>query len=123
MTDDKLIRLLKLGAWGGAGDEEMALAADRIEALVKDLDKAEDRERVADHMAAKYLARAEQMEAALTLTIRADDLRDVYHAMPNDNHRIGQKRSPKAHARDAWLRAFRKAAIACRTALKGADHV
>lgn len=67
-------------------------------------------------------ARAERLEAALTLTIRADELRELYHALPNDGHRIGQKRSPKGHARDAWLRAFRKAANASRAALKGADH-
>ena len=38
MTDEKLIRLLRLGEWGGAGDEEMVLAADRIEQLVKERD-------------------------------------------------------------------------------------
>jgi hypothetical protein len=35
MNDKALIRLLRLGEWGGAGDEEMVLAADRIEQLVK----------------------------------------------------------------------------------------
>lgn len=33
MTDEELIRLLRLGEWGGAGDEEMVIAADRIEQL------------------------------------------------------------------------------------------
>jgi hypothetical protein len=53
---------------------------------------------------------------ALTLTVRADNLREIYHALPNDKNRIGDKRSKKSHARDAWLRAFRKAAKAARIA-------
>lgn len=52
--------------YANAMEAERKLHEDRIEALVKDLGKAEDRERVADHMAAKYLARAERLEAALT---------------------------------------------------------
>lgn len=54
---------------------------------------------------------------ALTLIVRAHDLRESYHALPNDHHRIGEKRSPKGHAREAWLRAFRKSAKAAAAAL------
>ena len=72
MTDAELIARLRgvtikqhaYGAYTLVPDPLSASAADRIEALVKDLGKAEDRERVADHMAAKYLARAERLEAA-----------------------------------------------------------
>ena len=52
------------------------------------------------------------LRGALSLVVRADTLREVYHALPNDKNRIGDKRSKKGHARDAWLRAFRKAAKA-----------
>ena len=70
MTDEEIVTRLR-GYWGvwdatRAGGKSLTdAAADRIEALVKDLDKAEDRERVADHMAATYLTRAERLEAAL----------------------------------------------------------
>lgn len=40
MKDEKLVRLLRLGEWGGAGDEEMVIAADRIKALESKLAKA-----------------------------------------------------------------------------------
>jgi len=39
-TDEKLIRLLRHGAWGGADDGTMKEAADRIEALTARLAKA-----------------------------------------------------------------------------------
>lgn len=45
MNDEKLVRLLRLGEWGGAGDEEMVIAAARIEALESKLDQAEARVR------------------------------------------------------------------------------
>jgi hypothetical protein len=44
-------------------------------------------------------------------------LREAYHALPNDHNRIGDKRSRKGHAREAWLRAFRKAAKTSRATL------
>lgn len=59
-----------------------------------------------------------RLREAVTMTLRADNLREVYHAMPNDHNRIGDKRSRKGHARDAWLRAFRKAAKLSRAALQ-----
>lgn len=37
MTDEQLIRLLRLGDWGGADDDTMKEAAARIEALVKEM--------------------------------------------------------------------------------------
>ena len=61
--------------------------------------------------------RIEELEAALSYTVRADNLREAYHALPNERAPIGGKRSRKGHARDAWLRAFRKAAKNARTAL------
>ena len=64
-------------------------AADRIEELEAKLAKAVE---------------------ALSSTRRADDLREAYHRLPNDKNRIGDKKSKKSRARDAWLRAFRKAA-------------
>ena len=63
--------------------------------------------------------RVRALEEAVSLTRRADDLREVYHSLPNDRNRIGDKRSRKSHARDAWLRAFRKAAKSARAALAG----
>jgi hypothetical protein len=54
---------------------------------------------------------------AVSLTVRADNLREAYHALPNDHNRIGDKRSRKGHAREAWLRAFRKAAKTSRATL------
>lgn len=71
--------------------------------------------------AAKDKARIERLEAAASLTRRADDLREAYHRLPNDHNRIGDKRSKKGHARDAWLRAFRKAAAASRAALEAGE--
>jgi Lar family restriction alleviation protein len=68
--------------------------------------------------------RAETAEAklakaveAVSLTVRADNFRETYHALPNDHNRIGDKRSRKGHAREAWLRAFRKAAKTSRATL------
>ena len=63
-------------------------------------------------------AENERLREALSLTVRTDDLREVYHSLPNDRNRIGDKRSRKSHARDAWLRAFRKAAKEARAALQ-----
>jgi Lar family restriction alleviation protein len=59
---------------------------------------------------------AKAMEA-VSLTVRADNLRETYHALPNDHNRIGDKRSRKGRAREAWLRAFRKAAKTSRATL------
>lgn len=57
------------------------------------------------------------LREALMQTARADDLREAYHRLPNDHCRPGQKKSPKSVARDAWLRAFRRAARQARAAL------
>ncbi|MCA0204338.1 MAG: hypothetical protein LCH92_08350 [Proteobacteria bacterium] len=62
-------------------------------------------------------ADAERLADAVSLTVRTDKLREAYHALPNEHSRIGSKRSKKSHARDAWLRAFRKAAKASTEAL------
>lgn len=69
-------------------------------------------------------ARAEAAAAyeVLTLTKRAGDLREVYHSLPNEHNRIGDKRSRKGHARDAWLRAFRKADREARAILSRLDQ-
>ena len=67
--------------------------------------------------AAMELPEVKALVNALTLVARAHDLREFYHALPNDRHRIGEKRSPKGHAREAWLRAFRKSAKAAAAAL------
>ena len=82
---------------------ECLVAAARIEALIAERDAAEAK-----------LAKAVE---ALELTVRADNLRETYHALPNDRNRIGDKKSRKSIARDAWLRAFRKASSTARTAL------
>jgi hypothetical protein len=68
---------------------------------------------------ALILAEAKLAKAveAVSLTVRADNLREAYHALPNDHNRIGDKRSRKGHAREAWLRAFRKAAKTSRAVL------
>ena len=60
---------------------------------------------------------------AVSLAVRADNLREAYHALPNDKNRIGDKRSRKGRARDAWLRAFRKAAAASRAAIAAMKEV
>jgi chromosome segregation ATPase len=69
------------------------------------------------HAHAAEKATREAMEEVLSLIRRADDLREAYHRLPNDKNRIGEKRSRKSHARDAWLRAFRKAAASARATL------
>lgn len=58
---------------------------------------------------------------AVSLTVKADNLREAYHALPNDKNRIGDKKSRKSQAREAWLRAFRKAAATSRAALAPAQ--
>ncbi|WP_288951081.1 hypothetical protein, partial [uncultured Paracoccus sp.] len=96
-----------------------------LEAEIERLTKAHD---TVCGALAEVISRAEKAEAenqrlreALSLTKRADDLREVYHRLPNERNRIGDKRSRKSHARDAWLRAFRKAAKAARAALSSGE--
>lgn len=103
MTDEELIKRLRL-----LNEVDANVAADRIEALVKDLGKAEDRERVADHMAAKYLARAERLEAAL---------REIESI---DVHSGGEIHGVTALQ---WELAFGHAQDVASAALKGDDHV
>ncbi len=56
------------------------------------------------------------VEAARKMLV-ATDLREIYHRLPNDKNRIGDPKSPKAKARDAWLKAFRRASSATSLAL------
>ena len=48
VSDNKLIRLLRLGAWGGADDDTMKEAADRIEALVEAATRYRDERAMVD---------------------------------------------------------------------------
>jgi hypothetical protein len=61
-------------------------------------------------------ARQTMVEAARQ-TMVASELREVYHRLPNDKNRIGDPKSRKAKARDAWLKAFRRASSATAAAL------
>jgi hypothetical protein len=98
MTNEELVKMARLAQ----RDDRMSTGAlygdlaDRIEELEAKLAKAVE---------------------AVSLTVRADNLRETYHALPNDHNRIGDKRSRKGHAREAWLRAFRKAAKTSRATL------
>ena len=56
------------------------------------------------------------VEAARKMLV-ATELREIYHRLPNDKNRIGDPKSPKAKARDAWLKAFRRASSATSLAL------
>ena len=56
------------------------------------------------------------VEAARKMLVAAE-LREIYHRLPNDKNRIGDPKSPKAKARDAWLKAFRRASSATSLAL------
>lgn len=56
------------------------------------------------------------VEAARKMLVDAE-LREIYHRLPNDKNRIGDPKSPKAKARDAWLKAFRRASSATSLAL------
>ena len=103
MTDEELIARLRSNIFGTG---TTMLASDRIEQLVAEVSRIEELE-----------AKLAKAERALSLTRRADDLREVYHRLPNDKNRIGDKRSRKSHARDAWLKAFRKAAREARATL------
>ena len=47
----------------------------------------------------------------------ASELREIYHRLPNDKNRIGDPKSPKAKAKDAWLKAFRRASSATSLAI------
>lgn len=56
------------------------------------------------------------VEAARKMLVAAE-LREIYHRLPNDKNRIGDPKSPKAKAKDAWLKAFRRASSATSLAL------
>ena len=56
------------------------------------------------------------VEAARKMLVAAE-LREIYHRLPNDKNRIGDPKSPKAKARDAWLKAFGRASTATSLAL------
>ena len=56
------------------------------------------------------------VEAARKMLVAAE-LREIYHRLPNDKNRIGDPKSHKAKARDAWLKAFRRASSATSLAL------
>lgn len=67
MNDKELIRLLRLGEWSGAGDEEMVLAANRIEELITELKlcavdmfEAEDK----FHVISDYISDSQARECA-----------------------------------------------------------
>ena len=51
-------------------------------------------------------------------TILAAEMREAYHRLPNDRNRIGDPKSKKSKARDAWLKAFRRAALSAEIALR-----
>jgi len=67
------------------------------------------------------LDEVDRLREVASLAIKADNLREVYHRLPNDRNRIGEKRSPKSRARDSWLRAFCKAAKTARAALQSSE--
>lgn len=103
--------------------------SDRLAEVEAERDRQYDENvnRIAQQAAAEARAEAAEAElavarAALTYTVRADNLREAYHALPNERAPIGGKRSRKGHARDAWLRAFRKAAKNARKALASLDE-
>ena len=91
-------------------EAEVARLRDAVIRLNQDLDERRD-------SLTAMTANAEALAEAVSLTCRADELREKYHKLPNDHNRIGEKRSKKSHARDAWLRAFRKAAKYSRSAI------
>lgn len=63
-------------------------------------------------------ARIAELERVAHKTKAADNLREVYHRLPNEKAKIGDSKSAKSRARDSWLRAFNRAATAARAALK-----
>ena len=67
--------------------------------------------------AAMELPEIRALVEAARKTLVAAELREIYHRLPNDKNRIGDPKSPKAKARDAWLKAFRRASSATSLAL------
>ena len=67
--------------------------------------------------AAMGLPEVRSLVEAARKTLVAAELREIYHRLPNDKNRIGDPKSPKAKARDAWLKAFRRASSATSLAL------
>jgi hypothetical protein len=124
MTDEELVKRLRPLSWsdidarfGVPMDETMREAADRIEALTAKVKLMDDLDIINGEKIEALTAKLAKAVEAVSLTVRADNLREAYHALPNDHNRIGDKRSRKGHAREAWLRAFRKAAKTSRATL------
>ena len=67
--------------------------------------------------AAMELPEVKALVEAARKTLVAAELREIYHRIPNDKNRIGDPKSPKAKARDAWLKAFRRASSATSLAI------
>ncbi len=67
--------------------------------------------------AAMELPEVKALVEAARKTLVAAELREIYHRIPNDKNRIGDPKSPKAKARDAWIKAFRRASSATSLAL------
>ena len=67
--------------------------------------------------AAMELPEVRSLVEAARKTLVAAELREIYHRIPNDKNRIGDPKSPKAKARDAWLKAFRRASSATSLAI------
>jgi hypothetical protein len=63
--------------------------------------------------------RVQALVEAARQTMVANELREAYHRLPNERNRIGDPKSRKAKARDAWLKAFRRASSATAAALAG----
>ena len=147
MTDEELVKMARLAQRAdrmstGALYGDLADRIEQLQQALKDQSSVSDRLAEANEkMKEKFLVvMAERDEAwrraghaeeqwgrceaklakaveAVSLTVRADNLRETYHALPNDHNRIGDKRSRKGRAREAWLRAFRKAAKTSRATL------
>jgi hypothetical protein len=66
------------------------------------------------------LARVVELEGVVRAIINAAELRDHYMQKPQDHYRIGDGKSPKSRAKDAWMRALRKAETKARAAKKDA---
>jgi Holliday junction resolvasome RuvABC endonuclease subunit len=67
------------------------------------------------------MKRLEEARGVIGEFVAADNLRETYHRMPNDKARIGDGKSPKARARDAWLKAFRRCGVSARAFLAGGE--
>ena len=59
-----------------------------------------------------------RLRDALVKVVAAGNLREQYHALPNERASIGSPKSSKGRARVAWLKAFRRADQYARAALE-----